>query len=262
MDPVPGSPHDQSDATVRLEWGPTGAKEVAGRSTYAVVVDVLSFTTTVCVALERGIEVLPFPWRDDRAAAFAREHAATLAVGRQDADLHDTDTDTDTVTLSPCSLATVQGVERVVLPSPNGSTICTALAQGRAAVLAGSLRNAAAVAAWLRPRLADGGSVALVPAGERWSDGSLRPALEDLLGAGAIASALGRARLSPEARAAADTFAGARAHLTETLLGCGSGRELVQRGYGDDVLAAAALDVSDVVPVMESDRFVSSSTTS
>ena len=34
----------------------------------AVVVDVLSFTTTVSVALDRGVEVVPHRWADDTAA--------------------------------------------------------------------------------------------------------------------------------------------------------------------------------------------------
>ena len=56
---LPG--HDQSASRIRMEWGPTGAEAVP--ADYAVVVDVLSFTTTLSVAIERGIEVFPFRWR-------------------------------------------------------------------------------------------------------------------------------------------------------------------------------------------------------
>ena len=49
---LPG--HDQSTYRLRMEWGPTGAEAVP--ADFAVVVDVLSFTTTLSVALERGIE--------------------------------------------------------------------------------------------------------------------------------------------------------------------------------------------------------------
>ena len=61
---LPG--HDQSTYRLRMEWGPTGAEALP--ADYAVVVDVLSFTTTLSVALDRGIEVYPFRWKDSRAA--------------------------------------------------------------------------------------------------------------------------------------------------------------------------------------------------
>ena len=54
--------HDTPDPQVRvhLEWGPVGASLVRN-GTVAVVVDVLSFTTTVSVATDPGVEVLPHP---------------------------------------------------------------------------------------------------------------------------------------------------------------------------------------------------------
>ena len=61
---------------VRFDWGPTGAAAIAEGADVAVVVDVLSFTTTLCVAVERGMTVLPYPWKDERAAAYADERSA------------------------------------------------------------------------------------------------------------------------------------------------------------------------------------------
>lgn len=118
---------------VRFGWGPVGA-EAIGPVDIAVVVDVLSFTTTLTAAVERGIEVFPARWRDDRAEAYAREQDAVLAVQRQDAV-------PGRPSLSPASPREAEGVRRLVLPSPNGSTISTLLAESGATVVGASLRK-------------------------------------------------------------------------------------------------------------------------
>jgi 2-phosphosulfolactate phosphatase len=249
MDPE----HRQHGFALRLEWGPVGAQALAPVDV-AVVVDVLSFTTTT-VAVEGGIEVHPFGWKDERAAAFAAERDAVLAVQRQDSVGYD-----GAVSLSPVSVAAAVGVRRLVLPSPNGSTISTLLAGSGATVVGACLRNRGAVAAWLAPRVAAGQTVALVPAGERWPDGSLRPAVEDLWGAGAVLDALAAldvlspAHLSPEAGAGLAAFRAAP--LPDALAACSSGRELHASGFGADVEMAAQIDASSVVPVLRGGLFV------
>ncbi len=93
----------------------------------------------------------------------------------------------------------------------------------------------------------------VVAAGERWrgATGPLRPAYEDMLGAGAVISALGTRGASPEARAAAAVFDDARPDLRELVMGCGSGIELIDRGAEVDVELAAQLDVSSIVPTLD-----------
>ena len=118
--------------------------------------------------------------------------------------------------------------------------------------MAGSLRNAAAVGAWLARREQ---RVVVVAAGEQWRDGTPRVAAEDLLGAGSILSTLPDSALSAEARVAVEAFRGSRNDLTAILRGCTSGRELAARGYSDDVLWAADLDASPVVPVLVDGAF-------
>jgi 2-phosphosulfolactate phosphatase len=251
---LPG--HDQSTYRLRLEWGPTGAEAVP--ADFAVVVDVLSFTTTLTVAIERGIEVFPYRWKDSRATEHAMRHGATLAVGRFEATSRG---DARHVSLSPASLSEVEGIERLVLPSPNGSTIAFALADSGAQVVGASLRNAGAVARWLAPKVADGASVVVVPAGERWYDDTLRPAVEDLWGAGAVLAALDEeveASASPEARMAIAAFEAAVLPLD--LLQCASGRELADAGFVADVDIAAQHDASDVVPVLVGESFRDSTT--
>ena len=162
------------------------------------------------------------------------------------------------VSLSPAAMAQVTGVERIVLPSPNGSTICFALAETGARVLAASLRNASAVAATGAAGAATGASLAVIAAGERWPDDTLRPAIEDLWGAGAVIAALvdlGVAGLSPEARVAEQAFRAVRPDLAAELAACAGGVELAAAGFGDDVEVAARLDVSRVVPVLRGEEF-------
>ncbi len=245
--------HDQSDHRLRMEWGPTGAEAVP--ADYAVVVDVLSFTTTLTVALERGIEVFPFRWRDARAAEHAVRHGATLAVGRFEAMSRG---DARHISLSPASLAEVEGLERLVLPSPNGSTIAFGLADSGAQVVGACLRNAGAVARWLAPKVAAGASVVVVPAGERWHDDTLRPAVEDLWGAGAVLAALvdlleDPAPAGPEATMAVAAWQAVT--LPADLLACASGVELAGVGFAADVRIAAQHDVSEVVPVLVGESF-------
>src|SRR5207249_8266149 len=121
----------------------------------------------------------------------------------------------------------------------------TTLAVAHLPVLAGCLRNARAVA---QHAAALGGPIAVVPAGERWPDGGLRPCLVDWLGAGAILAFLD-GRPAPEVLAARAAFDSHKHNLEAALLACESGRELVERGYAEDVRMAAHINVSDCVPV-------------
>lgn len=251
--------HSQDRHSIRLEWGPTGAREL---TTYAaergpvvaVVVDVLSFTTTLSVAVDRGIAVYPHRWDEASARALATEREAVLARPRQAAGRGE-------VSLSPASVRAAGRLDRIVLPSPNGSTISALLRDAGATVIAASLRNATAVGRWIAAQGSDT-AVVVVPAGERWPDGTLRPALEDLWGAGAVidtlATRLGErpGHLSPEAELARLAYQHVAGRLDLELASCASGRELLHRGYALDVAIAAELNDSSHVPVLRDGAFV------
>lgn len=229
----------QDGYDVRLEWGREGLALLGGHCAVVVIVDVLCFCTAVDVAVERGAEVLPLPWDDQRASATAQRAGAVLAGPRGGPGW----------SLSPASLRSVPAGVRLALPSVNGATLCALAQRTGAQVLAGCLRNAAAVARTAQ-RLARGGPIGLVPAGERWSLAGepLRPALEDALGAGAIAAVLPGA-FSPEADLAAAQFTAARARGLRGVLAAGvSGRELTRDGFAADVTLAAAHDASEAAP--------------
>ncbi|WP_370186198.1 2-phosphosulfolactate phosphatase [Aeromicrobium sp.] len=243
----------QGDHTVRFDWGPTGGLAVGEGADVAVVVDVLSFTTALGVAVERGAVVVPYPAGRPDAAAVAAQTGAVLAGGRSSAA-------PDEPTLSPARLLEVDLPPRLVLPSPNGSAVAHALASAATTVVGASLRNAAAVASWIaREHDADDTVVAVVATGERWPDGTLRPAVEDLWGAGAVLAALEDfdwPGLSPEAALAADAYRLVRERESSHLHACASGLELVAVGWEADVAVAAQVGSSSVVPVLSDRGFV------
>jgi 2-phosphosulfolactate phosphatase len=141
---------------------------------------------------------------------------------------------------------------RCVLPSPNGARVTLAAAQTPPVLLAGSLRNARAVADAAQ-RL--GRTFNVIPAGGRWFDGSLRPALEDWLGAGAILQWLPDSR-SPEAESAVALFDRHHENLVTILDQCGSGRELDARGHHTDKFIAGQLNASTCVSHFDGIAFV------
>ncbi len=225
-----------------FEWGPTGARQLAPVVDVLIVVDVLSFSTSVDVAVARGAAVYPARWKDERAAELARDLGAELAVGRSAADV------AHPYSLSPASLASIPPQTRLVLPSPNGATISAESVGAGATVLAGCLRNVQAVASAATKM---GTTIGVVAAGERWPDGSLRPALEDAAGAGAILDALGGIP-SPDAAAAIGLSRGVtQGQLTE----CPSSQELLALGFGRDVELALMRDVSQTAPILHDGAF-------
>src|SRR5580698_7967397 len=103
---------DQGEFDLRCEWGVAGVRRIA-HADAIVIVDVLSFMTSVDVALGRGATVLPYRWRDDSAAEYARERNAVLAGKRTAGGF----------SLAPSSLVDAPRGLRLVLPSPNGSSL-------------------------------------------------------------------------------------------------------------------------------------------
>ena len=241
-----GSPFAQPGSGVRFDWGLAGAVELGRACAVLAVVDVLSFTTSVTVAVERGMRVHPFPW-DSTLAEYARRTGAVVAAGRADA------SEEHPWSLSPAALAGAPIAADLVLPSPNGSAICAAAGATGIPVVAACLRNVSAVGAWLLDRgygLLDA-PIGVVASGERWPDHTLRPCVEDLLGAACLIDRLVTAPggLSVEASVALATL-GSLPDAAAAIHGCVSGRELIERGFEQDVRLAVERDVSHIVPVL------------
>jgi 2-phosphosulfolactate phosphatase len=248
---VDSAAHLQPGTGARFDWGLAGAAELGRVCAVLVVVDVLSFTTAVEVAVARGMRVHPFPW-GAQATQYAQRVGAVAAVGRRRV------TPDHPWSLSPAALSTAPVVSDLVLPSPNGSAISAAASATGRPVLAACLRNAAAVGRWLTTRGygTERAPVGVVAAGEHWPDGSLRPAVEDQLGAACVLDALSGVPggLSVEAALTLAVLA-STPDVPAAVRGCVSGRELAEGGFPADLEVAVERDTSDVVPVLRQGIF-------
>jgi len=233
---------NQSEFELRCEWGEQGVAQLAPVSDVVVIVDVLSFSTSVEIATNRGAAIFPYRWKDESSVDYALSVNAELASHKRQA--------SNGYSLSPSSLVDIPAGTRLVLPSPNGASLT--LRTGQTPTLASCLRNCKAVADFARSY---GTKIAVIPAGERWEDRSLRPAWEDLVGAGAILSYLD-GRLSPEAEVAVAAFQNLQGNLVTALERCSSGKELVARGFAKDVELAAAINISSCVPLLVNKAYV------
>jgi 2-phosphosulfolactate phosphatase len=245
--------HDQGEWRVRFDWGLEGLHAISAEAQAVVIVDVLRFSTAVEVAVSRGAAIMPYPALAD--AKVVADHWNAEVAGRSE--------DGAQYSLSPVSMQQIPPEKRLILPSPNGAALSHEARHGSSAVFAACLRNAPAVA-WAAAQAArGGGTIAVVAAGERWGTdrGALRPAVEDLLGAGAVIDALDLSVSSPEARAAAAAFRAADEEgLHAWILRSASGAELMEKGCEADIHVAAAFDVSQTVPVLDDGWYVAAPT--
>ena len=233
--------YEQANFDIRCEWGMSGIEKLSPVSEVAIVVDVMSFSTCVDIAVSNGAFVFPYRWKDETASEYAKSKNAILAsFERQILEQ----------SLSPASLIGIAANTRLVLPSPNGATL--SLSSASKHTLTGCLRNCLAVA---ESATQLGKSIVVIPAGERWEDGTLRPAVEDLIGAGAIINHLEGTK-SPEAEIAQLSFKAVRDRLLSLLLSCSSGKELDERGFEKDVELAASLNSSNAVPKLQNKAYI------
>jgi 2-phosphosulfolactate phosphatase len=233
-------------ADITFHWGPSGIETLGDDVAVMVLVDILRFTTTLDVAIGLGARVHPMQWPVSPHAVSALPEGVELADGSGPRQL----------TLSPSSLSVLHPGDEIMLPSANGSHCSTLAARRGRTVVGASLRNVGAVAEWITVK-APPGPVAVVACGERWPDHSLRTAVEDQVGAGALIGSLlqrspGR-RASPAARVAAALFVAVSDDLGSTLMQSLTGRELVGKGLADDIPWAAAMNTSTSVPVRQAD---------
>ncbi|MEO8664936.1 MAG: 2-phosphosulfolactate phosphatase [Ignavibacteria bacterium] len=206
---------------------------MASVSDVVIIVDILSFSTSVDIVTGRGSIVYPYKWKDGSAVKFSESVNGILAADKRSF---------NRFSLSPSSLLNIPEDIRFVLPSPNGATL--SLSTGNTFTLCGCIRNAKAVAEFAMTK---GEKITVIPAGEKWPDESLRPAVEDLIGAGAIINYL-KGILSPESESALSVFRNSIEDLRNVIMNCSSGKELIEKGFENDVELACKLNESNCVP--------------
>ena len=129
-----------------------GVLQLAPISDVIIIVDVLSFSTCIEIANSRGAIAYPHQWKDDSAVVYANSIGAILAGTRG----------ISRYSLSPASLLSIAKGTKLVLPSPNGSSL--SLATATVPTLTGCLRNCEAVAI---AAMDYGKKIAVIPAGEQ-----------------------------------------------------------------------------------------------
>lgn len=106
-------------------------------------------------------------------------------------------------------------------------------------LLIGSLLNASSVSSIANQlRMQLNTNITVIPCGEQWNDvresgNSLRPCIEDYLGAGAILSNLYGTK-SPESEVCIGAYQSVKQKINESIWECESGRELRRRGFEED----------------------------
>lgn len=234
----------------QLDWGRRGVQQAVEQGNMLVIVDTFRFSTAAITAAHHGGLIYPCSLEED-AAELARHIGGEVAISHQDVP------DKGRFSLSPATYFDIEPSTKVVLASPNGAT-CSRYGRQVPYLFIGAVVNARAVATVISS-LAEQEDLAVtvIACGERWKtpseDGSLRFAIEDYLGAGAILSYL-QGEKSPEARICEGAFVQVRDELESILWDCGSGRELRAKGFSTDIRHAARLNIYQVVPYMRDGR--------
>lgn len=243
---------DQSSFHCRVEWGRRGARDAADRGDLVIVVDVLSFSSTVVTALNYGAIIYPYP-PNLNGKDFAGKIGAQYILGRSEA------AKLGIPTLSPVSFNQAHENKKYVLNSLNGA-FCTWIASKVPALLIGSLINASSVARVANQLSTQANvNITVIPCGEQWNDvraneDTLRPSIEDYLGAGAILAEL-EGNKSPEAELCTAAFTHANQKISDLIWDCGSGRELREKGFAEDVRHCSQLNIFQTVPLLKKDHF-------
>src|SRR5829696_5789640 len=98
---------NQSEFEIKLEWGLPGIEQLAPVSDVIIIVDVLSYSTCVDIAVSRGAIIYPYTYKAESAIEYAKSLGAELANRERNFSGY---------TLSPVSLKNISSGTKLVLP--------------------------------------------------------------------------------------------------------------------------------------------------
>ncbi|MEE9441558.1 MAG: 2-phosphosulfolactate phosphatase [candidate division Zixibacteria bacterium] len=241
-----------SEFKCHFDWYPEGALRAADRGDIVIIVDVLSFSTSVAYAVSNRAIIIPCS-HPNMAEEIAFREKAVISVSRPDV------SSKGKYSLSPATFLDIKAGERVILVSPNGARCCLN-SNGAYKVIIGGLVNAQAIADYVAEFMKIfEKSVTVIACGEREYgsyDGILRRAEEDYLGAGAIISQLQCGKTN-EALLCENCFIERQKDFKTEISNCQSGIELRELGYNKDIKLAIELNCLKVVPVYENGIIIS-----
>lgn len=236
----------QLDVAFVLELVP---ENLADKQT--VVIDVLRATSTIVAAMSAGVPyILPVATVEEaQVLAASLTTAGGCYLGGERNKLRPPGFDCGN---SPLEYLRLDAGKPVVFTTTNGTRSLQRVRASQS-VLISSLGNAGAVAAELTSS-ASAGEVLLVCSGTLG-----RIAAEDVLCAGLIVAEIqnrASVELTDAARIALASYQQVAGNLSDYLLQTTSGRGLSQLGLGDDVLHAAKVNYSPLVPRYSQDRII------
>jgi 2-phosphosulfolactate phosphatase len=236
----------------QIDWGRRGAVRAAARGDILVIVDVLSFSTSVVTAVNYGGLIYPC-MESDNPEKLAEQIGGEVAVRREEVP------GMGRFSLSPLTYIDIRPGTKVVVDSPNGAT-CSRYASQAAYVLAGCFLNVTAIANALSLIMEkENSGITIIACGERekdrGGDGPIRWAVEDYLGAGAVISKLSCSK-SPDSQVCEGAFLQFRDSIGQLIWDCPSGLELREKGFGEDIVHSVQIDNYKCAPIMVNGCFL------
>lgn len=244
---------NQAPFQCRMDWGVRGAKEASDRGDIIVVVDVISFSSAMVNAVHNGVVVYPFPRTGDIKEFGELTGAEPCILERSRA------RELGLPSLSATSFNESHRGKKFVISSINGATCVKVATNKDNYIFVGCFLNAEAVARVVNKiKKETSKNITVIACGERWKSINdepleLRPSIEDYLGAGAILELLDGTK-SPEAKVCISAFRDSKDDLVELIKDSSSGRELLARGFPEDVSFCSRLNSFTEVPFLVKDN--------